>query len=159
MVADADLWGEIEIGSGTVIHPRCKIDASLGAIRLGQNCVVEEGAELISTPSGMTVGDGNVFRTRCHVSSTTIGSNSTFESACRVSANVTVGDFCTVGAGCRVGADGVPDALVERTVVYGDGTRRVWSGEGVGQQLALHAKHLVYLRDMLPRAHKLRIVR
>lgn len=40
------------------------------------------------------------------------------------------------------------EVIPDRTVVYGyDSKRRMWSGEGVKQQAALHAKHLDYLRD------------
>lgn len=140
---------------GTVVHPRCKIDATLAPIRLGDNCLVEEGAELVSTAAGMTIGDGNLFRAGCRVSSREIGNCNVFEPRCVVDA-ACIASFCTVGGGCQV-----RDAhLAERTVVYGaPAARRTWSGEGVAQRLALHAKHLQYLRDTLPHAHKLRLIR
>lgn len=165
VVAEADLRGDITIGSGTltaypgtVIHPRAKIDASHAPIRLGDNCIVEEGAELVSTPEGMKIGDGNLFRVGCSVASKQVGNCNIFEPKCRVPSQVCVADFCTVGAGCNLMQD--EGTLTERTVVYGEeNTRRLWSGEGVGQRLAQHAKQLQYLRDTLPQAHKLRMIR
>lgn len=172
VVAEADLRGAISIGSGaywfllgmashagTVVHPRAKIDASVAPIQLGDNCIVEEGAELVSAAGGMTIGDGNLFRVGCHVASPSIGNCNTFEVRCRVPASVRVSNFCTVGASCDLG-EAVDDMLEERTVVYGEhAARRIWSGENVAQQLAFHAKHLQYLRESLPQTHKLRMIR
>ena len=143
--------------AGTVVHPRCKIDATLAPIRLGDNCLVEEGAELVSGAAGMVIGDGNLFRAGCRVSAREVGNCNVFEPRCVVDGGVIVASFCTVGAGCQVRGDA---ALPERTVVWGaHAARRTWSGEGVAQRLALHAKHLQYLRDTLPHAHKLRLIR
>ncbi|SPO26523.1 related to Dynactin 6 [Ustilago trichophora] len=57
------------------------------------------------------------------------------------------------------GRDQVFEELPDQTVVFGaDNRRRLWSGEGAQQQAALHAKHLEYLRDAIPRTHKLKII-
>lgn len=154
IAADTVVRGHVVIKSGTVVHPHATLDASRGPMVVGENCIVEEHVRLVSPPHGMTVGDGNVFRIGCHVSAPDIGNCNVFEPASRISTSIT--NFCVVGAGCT--ADG--PALPERTVVYGAASEhRTWSGEGIGQQLALHAKHLVYLRDQIPKSHKLRVIR
>ena len=46
------------------------------------------------------------------------------------------------------------EVIPDKTVVFGhDSQRRLWSGEGVKQQAALHAKHMDYLRDRESRCH------
>lgn len=51
------------------------------------------------------------------------------------------------------------DHLPSFTVVYGpNSTRRRWSGEGRGQQVALMHKHLAYLSETLPRFVKLKLI-
>lgn len=50
------------------------------------------------------------------------------------------------------------ETLPEYTIVYGaECSRRIWKGEGRGQSMALHVKHLEYLREMLPKSNKLRM--
>lgn len=53
------------------------------------------------------------------------------------------------GAGTRtVDLPVPPETIPDHTVIFGDGQRRhQWSGQGVGQMEALHAKHLDYLRE------------
>ncbi|CAO1635477.1 unnamed protein product [Parajaminaea phylloscopi] len=52
------------------------------------------------------------------------------------------------------------EAIPDHSIIFGSGPhkRRLWSGEGAGQDAALHAKHLDYLRQSIPRVHKLRVV-
>ena len=103
-------------------------------------------------------------------------------------ASVRVGNWSRIGAACTVvpaadfdaatDDDGhdvqrVLETLPDRTVIFGAGNRRrLWSGEGAGQAHALyvcdarahaltarrHVKHITYLREMLPRYSKLRLV-
>lgn len=50
------------------------------------------------------------------------------------------------------------ETLPDFTVVFGDeNKRRKWTGEGKGQIKALHAKHLQYLAETLPKYHKLKL--
>ncbi len=197
---DADLRGEISVGSGTVIHPKATILALQGPISIGSNCIIEETAIIVnrrSTP--IKIGDNNLFEVGCRIEAAGVGSHNVFEMRSRVAHNVKVGSYSIVGAGCIVlprpieqedlesifdddedEAQKVSDTrkgdaesakelkkeeaevfetLPDLTVVYGsDNKRRLWSGEGAQQQAALHAKHLEYLRDAIPRTHKLKII-
>lgn len=183
---DADLRGEISIGTGTVIHPKATILALQGPISIGANCIIEELAVIVNrTGQPIKIGDSNLFQVGCRIEAFAIGSNNIFEARSKVASNVGIADFCTVGAGCSVypqpiSAQELADLFVDddaaqepplreekpvreelpdRTVVYGsENRRRLWSGEGVKQEAALHAKHLDYLRDAIPSAHKLKIV-
>lgn len=49
-------------------------------------------------------------------------------------------------------ANSATETLEPYTAVYGEGSqRRTWDGTGEGQERALHAKQLEYLRDVLPK--------
>ncbi|TKY85409.1 hypothetical protein EX895_005571 [Sporisorium graminicola] len=202
---DADLRGEISVGSGTVIHPKATILALQGAISIGSNCIIEETAVIVNRRSApIKIGDNNLFEVGCRIEAASIGSYNVFEVRSKVASNVAIGSHSVVGAGCTVLpkpiADGqlagifdddekeerddqqegeakegegastesgsirargeeVFEELPDQTVVFGaDNKRRLWSGEGAQQQAALHAKHLEYLRDAIPRVHKLKII-
>ncbi|SPO26800.1 related to Dynactin 6 [Ustilago trichophora] len=209
IAADADLRGEISVGSGTVIHPKATILALQGPISIGSNCIIEETAVIVnrkSTP--IKIGDNNLFEVGCRIEAASVGSYNVFEMRSRVAQNVKVGSYSVIGAGCLVlpkpvsdselvdifddhedhtqgeqvstkghdveegaetaaeptdtqskGQGEVFEELPDQTVVFGaDSRRRLWSGEGAQQQAALHAKHLEYLRDAIPRTHKLKII-
>ncbi|CDR88544.1 related to Dynactin 6 [Sporisorium scitamineum] len=201
---DADLRGEISVGSGTVIHPKATILALQGAISIGSNCLIEETAVIVNRRSApIRIGDNNLFEVGCRIEAASIGSYNVFQVRSKVASNVAIGSYSVIGAGCTVlpkpigddqlagifddddehdrlageqteceGAQGetgsiaktakedvVFEELPDQTVVYGaDNKRRIWSGEGAQQQAALHAKHLEYLRDAIPRVHKLKII-
>lgn len=197
---DADLRGEISVGSGTVIHPKATILALQGAISIGSNCIIEEAAVIVNRRSApIRIGDNNLFEVGCRIEAASIGSYNVFEVRSKVASNVAIGSYSVVGAGCvvlpkaigddqlagifddgeegegddqqegRAAEDGsiaktargaeVFEELPDQTVVYGaHSKRRLWSGEGAQQQAALHAKHLEYLRDAIPRVHKLKII-
>ncbi|SNX84906.1 related to Dynactin 6 [Melanopsichium pennsylvanicum] len=191
IVADADLHGEISVGSGTVIHPKATVLALAGPISIGSNCIIEESAAIVNrTSAPIRIGDNNLFEVGCRVEAASIGSYNVFEMRSKVAQNIKIGSYTVIGMGCMVLPkpisdtelasifDDIGDAeleedvqneketpetvfeeLPDHTVVYGaDSKRRLWSGEGVHQQAALHAKHLDYLRDTIPRVHKLKII-
>lgn len=157
--ADVDIRGTVTIKSGTVVHPRARLDGTVAPVVVGENCIVEEGVQLTSGAGGLHIGDGNWLRVGCRIASESIGNCNVLEVGCSVPAHVRVGNFCVIGAGCDL-STWAPTDLPERTVVYGNPPcQRTWSGDGIGQQLASHAKHLQYLRTALPQHHKLRFVR
>ncbi|GAA5943833.1 hypothetical protein JCM3775_000203 [Rhodotorula graminis] len=224
VVADCDLRGDITIGSGTVLHPRCTILAVGGPIILGSNNIVEENAVIVNRlKQPMVVGDNNLFEVGCRIESPSVGDWNTFGIRSRVSPFVEVGSNCVVGAGCIVlpspFPDGSPfaapspdpavktaptlevpsssdtpmaslapspsdspgpaspslsstapspappatrstpsDGLADYTHVFGsENRRRTASVEGSGQAKALFVKHWEYLRETLPKHHKLKM--
>lgn len=59
---DTILRGDVTIGQGCIIHPRATIDASLGPIVIGSDCVVEEMAVIRNRRNEtLRIGDGNHF--------------------------------------------------------------------------------------------------
>jgi len=179
---DVDLVGEVTIGANCIIHPSCTIVA-LGPIIFGSGCIVEEQSVICNrrkTP--MQIGEGNLFSVGCRVEASGIGSWNVFEGKSRVSGDVVIGSHCVIGAGCTVVYEPVLGSFLEAaaappgeasdsdgsggqqmrrvedySVVFGDGsTLSCWSGEGSGQAKALHAKHLLYLAETLPKFHRTR---
>lgn len=66
----AVLCGDITIGQDTVVFPGARIECLIGAgpIVIGQGCVVEEAASILSKDAGgVVVGDGNLFEVGCTV--------------------------------------------------------------------------------------------
>lgn len=81
----------IKLGAGCIVHPRARLDASLGPVTLGANNVLEEWASVRATDSaGVTVGDYNVLRVGCCVEAN-VGSANIVE--CR--AHITAGQRTT----------------------------------------------------------------
>ncbi|GAA5974243.1 hypothetical protein JCM21900_006288 [Sporobolomyces salmonicolor] len=226
-VADSDLRGDITLGSGTILQPRCTVLAMSGPIVFGSNNIIEENVVIVNRlKQPMVIGDNNLFEVGCRIESPSIGSHNTFGIRSRVSPHVAVGSHCVVGAGCIVlpnpvspalfptpppeipysavgdaatevpddvsmasvppssAADPTPppadsatslasppqpsqpdpvlpqplDSLVDYTHVFGlENRRRVASREGTGQAKALFVKHWEYLRETLPRYHKLKL--
>lgn len=53
----------IRLGAGCIVHPRARIDSSLGPITIGANNVLEEWATVRAVDAhGLTLGDNNVLR-------------------------------------------------------------------------------------------------
>lgn len=158
---DIDVRGRVHIGNETVVHPKAIIHAlhEQGSIVIGAQCIIEELAQIIHRgPGQMVIGDQNLFEVGCYVEASKIGSHNTFACKSRTTDNVIIQDFSTVGAGCiaeppltwEPSSDGELGALYSypsRSIVYGEQSRvRLWSGNGVKQADALHAKHLDHLR-------------
>ncbi|GAA6027377.1 hypothetical protein JCM8097_007809 [Rhodosporidiobolus ruineniae] len=228
VVEACDLRGDITIGSGTILQPKCTIVAAAGPIIFGQNNIVEENVVIVNRhKEPLIIGDSNLFEVGCRIESPSIGSHNTFGIKSRVSPHVAVGSHCVVGAGCVVlpspfassssttpspaattptpatptaavpetpsaeppeppssdtsmaGPSSSPppsspppvssiapsppsssasDSLPDHTHVFGSENRcRKASGEGTGQAKALFVKHHEYLRDTLPKFHKLKM--
>ena len=85
-----------------------------------------------------------------------MGNFNTICTRARIHYTTRLSSYCVVGAGCLVVATD-EEILDEYTVIYGPAAeRRVWSGRGRVQEADLRRKHAEYLREMLPKFHRLR---
>ncbi|KAF0415916.1 trimeric LpxA-like protein [Gigaspora margarita] len=115
---DTEMKGEIDIGSGTVLHPQCKILAESGPIIIGSNNIIEENVTIINKqPTPLIIGDENVFEVGCYVEGSKIGNKNIIEAKARVLGNTSLGDNCVIGAVCSTKKD---EAIPNNTVIYGD---------------------------------------
>ncbi|GAA5825197.1 hypothetical protein JCM10212_004423 [Sporobolomyces blumeae] len=103
IVADCDLRGDVTLGSGTILQPRCTILAMSGPIILGSNNIVEENVVIVNRlKQPMVIGDSNLFEVGARIESPSIGSHNSFGIRSRISPHVSVGSHCSIGPGCIV---------------------------------------------------------
>ncbi|POW00164.1 hypothetical protein PSHT_13202 [Puccinia striiformis] len=185
---DVDLVGEVTIGPNCIVHPSCTIVALGPIIFGSGCIIEEQSVICNRRKSTMRIGNDNLFSVGCRVEATSIGSHNVFEAKCKVSPEISIESYCVIGAGCTVVAEpslstfktmdkidtmSTPEEqietykqsgveirnLVDYTVIFGDRSDSTkWSGEGLGQAKALHAKHLLYLSETLPKFHRTRTV-
>ncbi|KAI9499023.1 trimeric LpxA-like protein [Zychaea mexicana] len=132
---ETDLRGEISIG--TVLHPQCRVIAENGPIYIGKNNIVEENVIIYNNDvEGAHIGNNNIIEARAKVLGTT-----------------SIGHNCIIGAAC---ATEVNETISDMTVVYGSKSSRRQQSEVFPTQAALHARHLDYLREVLPKYNHLK---
>ncbi|GAA5844389.1 hypothetical protein JCM3766R1_006377 [Sporobolomyces carnicolor] len=205
ILADCDMRGDISIGDGCVIQPRCTLLALSGPIVLGTDNVLEENVVIVNRlRRPLVIGDYNLFQVGSRIESPRIGSHNNFGIRSRTSPHVSIGSNCTIGSACLVlpspfptrrrpreqpradddkgeetdpGArdgeqaggeepldnDEAVEVLASNTTVFGSDNRRRTidnpddARQGSVQARALFVKHLEYLRETLPRFHKLKM--
>lgn len=90
------------------------------------------------------------------VEAASIGNNNIFKPKCKVSSLIHVSDHCTFGAG-TVTLSSDPEGTIEEiiepfTVVYGSlCERRIWDASGVEMEKAVRGKEREYLREIMPK--------
>ncbi|KAJ3166093.1 Dynactin subunit 6 [Geranomyces variabilis] len=151
---DSIIEGDIVVGSANVISPKCSIIVSDpgGSIVIGDGNVFEENVKIVHAGDGeMKIGDNNMFQVGCVFEGPYIGSGSTIEAGAHVHSTASIGSNCVLGAKCTTST-----ALPDNTVVFGTAhTRRVQTRSN-RLQANLHARHLEYLREVLPKYHHMR---
>ncbi|WVW83230.1 hypothetical protein I302_105249 [Kwoniella bestiolae CBS 10118] len=158
---DTDLRGDITISEGCVIHPKSTILALGGAIVMGKNCVVEEGAIIVNRNKQiMRIGNNNHFMIGCRFESPSIGDWNSFQPRSTVSSDIHISDHCTISAGTTLLPSPTGqgnETLPSYTVVYGENSeRRKWDGTGQVAEQNLREKHIEYLREIIPKYNRLR---
>lgn len=119
----------------------------------------------------MRIGDNNLLEIGCRVECPSMGSSNTIGAKARLHHTVRLGSHCAVGPRCLVvptttsssanaGANNEREAelrLDDYSVLYGpEWEERTWSGRGKVQEADLRAKHVEYLKEMLPKFNRLR---
>ncbi|KAL4951720.1 trimeric LpxA-like protein [Aspergillus filifer] len=128
----------VSIGKGTVIHPRTRICATEGPIRIGEGCIIAEKS-VIGTPPNTTLGtrpvtEGGEEASITISSNVTIGAQVTIHPGAHLHSGVVVDSQVVVGRGADIGAH---SKVCARTELL-DGARVkewtvVWGGgRGVG---------------------------
>ncbi|ORZ01380.1 trimeric LpxA-like protein [Syncephalastrum racemosum] len=133
---ETELKGEISIG--TVLHPQCRVIAENGPIYIGKNNIIEENALIIN---------------KIAIEGTRIGNNNIFEARSKVLGTTTIGNHCVVGAACSTESN---ETVADMTIIYGSKSSRRKQSEIFPTQSALHARHLEYLREVLPKYNHLK---
>ncbi|KAI9323805.1 trimeric LpxA-like protein [Dichotomocladium elegans] len=151
---ETDLRGEISIGAGTVLHPQCRIIAENGPVYIGRNNIVEENVVIFNkNTSPLVIGDENVFEVGCYVEGSRVGNNNIIEARAKVLGSTIIGNHCVIGAACSTE---VNETIEDKTVIYGSKSNRRLQSEIFQTQASLHARHLEYLREVLPKYNHLK---
>ncbi|XP_065911587.1 dynactin subunit 6-like [Dysidea avara] len=150
---EAQLQGNITIGSHTVIHPCAKILAETGPIVIGENNLIEENATIVNNQPGggdqpLVIGNGNVFEVGSYCAARAVGNSNIFEPKSHVGNDIVVTDECIIGASCSV--DGT-ESLPRRTIICGSNNQRYI----LTQPPSSRIQQLDYLTRVLPNFHKL----
>ncbi|CUT99351.1 dynactin subunit 6 [Echinococcus multilocularis] len=153
VASECDIQGDITVGTRTVIHPKARIIAEAGPIRIGESNLIEEQVEIINNVPNtiLIIGDFNVFEVGARVHSCEVGNSNVFESKCFVGPQVRISNGCVIGAMCSLTA---PEQLPENTIVFGERClRRVATERPMPQTLQLD-----FLSKILPNYHHLLLV-
>ncbi|KAG0739820.1 hypothetical protein G6F57_010093 [Rhizopus arrhizus] len=151
---ETELRGEISIGAGTVLHPQCRIIAENGPVYIGKNNIIEENVVIFNkNATPLVIGDNNEFEVGCYVEGSRIGNNNIIEARGRILGNTSIGNYCVIGAGCLTENN---ETLPDSTVIYGAESKRRTQNEPLATQAALHARHLDYLQEVLPKYNHLK---
>ncbi|KAG1169531.1 hypothetical protein G6F70_008315 [Rhizopus microsporus] len=144
---ETELRGEISIGAGTVLHPQCRIIAENGPIYIGKNNIIEENVVIFNkNPTPLVIGDNNEFEVGCC-------NNNIIEARGRILGNTAIGNHCVIGAGCSTESN---ETIPDLTVIYGADSKRRIQSEPLPSQATLHARHLDYLQEVLPKYNHLK---
>lgn len=101
LVADtAYLIGNVDVGENTSIWPGVVIrgDSSVGPIRIGSNCHIEENAVL---HGHVIIGDNSMVGHNCVIEGK-VGANTLIGNGASILFGAEIGDFCLVAAGAVV---------------------------------------------------------
>lgn len=157
---EAEIKGEVTIGSRTVIHPKARIIAEAGPIIIGDNNLIEEQATIVNSayvdddgqPGEkivMKIGNHNVFEVGSQCEAVSVGDNNILEAKSKIGRYTSVSHGCVIGAKCEVTSQ---ETLPENTVIYGQCcSRRVQGERPVPQTLQLD-----FLTKILPNYHHLK---
>ncbi|KAI8825822.1 dynactin subunit p27 [Fimicolochytrium jonesii] len=144
--------GLVEIGRNAVIHPKCRlINEASGSIVLGNGTIIEENVQIVNkTANPLLIGDNNIIEVGAYIESAQIGNGCTIEIGARVQRGTIIGDNCVIGVKCMT----FPNQVIpDDTVIFGGqlATRKMTKSNKM--QASLHAKHLEYLHETMPKYH------
>ncbi|KAI8922415.1 trimeric LpxA-like protein [Powellomyces hirtus] len=149
------LEGNITLGKGNIIHPKCTIICEGGGpIVIGNGNVFEENVRVVNKGSKpLVVGDDNVFQVGSLFEGGKMGNGCTIEVGARVQDGTVLGDNVVVGTKCSTH----PNQVMESdSVLFGAEHTQRGQTKSNRLQANLHIRHLEYLREVLPRYHHVR---
>eukprot|EP01102_Stenamoeba_stenopodia_P018098 TRINITY_DN6595_c0_g1_i1.p1 TRINITY_DN6595_c0_g1~~TRINITY_DN6595_c0_g1_i1.p1 ORF type:complete len:198 (-),score=42.35 TRINITY_DN6595_c0_g1_i1:16-552(-) len=161
---EANISGDVTIGKGCVIHPKCMILAEAGPITLGDDNIIEEQCIILNSYDSsqsperqvskvLHIGSNNCFEVGCQVMAKVIGNSNTIEAKAIVGENAMLGDGCIIGMGTLIPPkQDVPN----NTVIYGPQNSSRVIPNAVETHNAIHKRHLETLRRILPDFHQLK---
>ncbi|ODN04875.1 Dynactin subunit 6 [Orchesella cincta] len=146
---EAEIRGDVRIGTKTIVHPCAKILATGGPIVIGDANIVEELATIENkSPEPMIIGNNNVFEVGSLVKAKAIGDHNIFETKCFVGDQISIGNGCVFGAGTKVTPS---QAVPDNSVFYGEPLKHRLAGERPSAQTL----QIDFLSRILPNYHNI----
>ncbi|EHK40534.1 uncharacterized protein TrAtP1_003844 [Trichoderma atroviride] len=146
----------ITMQAETVVHPRSRIESSVGSVLVGRRCIIQERVHLGAASENLDKGMGGVSLgdyvlieagSVIEAGGTEIGEGSIIQVGSKIGSGAKIGKNCTVSH-LSVIANG--DVLPDNTVVYSNGTRRTDKrGTPELRKLSI-VKQIAMLRKMIP---------
>ncbi|XP_039255292.2 dynactin subunit 6-like [Styela clava] len=152
---NAEIKGDVTIGSKTIIHPKARICAQDGPIIIGEGNLIEEQSLIINKNipgetegQPLIIGNYNVFEVGSVCETKAVGDNNIIESKAKVGPYTKLTNGCVIGALCEVNTN---EILPENTLICGEDYLRRRLNEHPQPQ----HQQLDYLRKILPNYHYL----
>ncbi|KXN74614.1 trimeric LpxA-like protein [Conidiobolus coronatus NRRL 28638] len=144
---DSIIEGKVTIGSGNILHHRCRIIARRGPIIIGDKNIFEEHSTIINNGAEpMIIGNENLFETSSYVDTSNLGNQNIVEIKATVQQNTKITNNTIIG----IGTTTLPDMeLEELSVIYGEENSLRKQFKPVS--MVSHSRHLHYLKDNLNR--------
>jgi len=144
---EAEIRGEVKIGTKTIVHPCARILATGGPIIIGDANIIEELVTIENVSSEvMHIGNNNVFEVASTVMARSVGDHNVFETKCFVGDDVGVQNGCVFGAGTKITA---PTAVTDNSIFFGNPLQHRIAGE----RPAVQALQIDFLGRILPNYH------
>ncbi|KAF4595770.1 transferase hexapeptide domain protein [Ophiocordyceps camponoti-floridani] len=113
----------------TVIHPRARVESTVGSVVVGRCCIIQERALLGARPAdsrdgGVVLGDYVVIEVGCIIEAgeTEIGDGTTVHVGSRIGSGAKVGKHCNISHMSTIPPG---EVLPDYTTVYSNGLRRI----------------------------------
>ncbi|OAV95802.1 hypothetical protein PTTG_08293 [Puccinia triticina 1-1 BBBD Race 1] len=161
--------GPIIFGPGCIVEEQSVIcNRRKTTMKIGANNIFSVGSRV----EAVSIGNRNVFEGKSRVSGEVmIGNDSVIGAGTVVVSEPSLSTFEALDRPpleLSSPEDPSPETTREKleirtlpdfSVIFGERSQlSSWSGEGKGQAMALHAKHLLYLAETLPKFHRIRVV-
>jgi len=173
---EAELTGDVRIGLKTIIHPCAKILAKNGPIIIGDFNIIEEMTTIVNwSTEPMVIGNNNVFEVSSVVMAKSVGDHNVFETKCFVGEGIVIPNGCTFGAATSVGMGrdvlesgkmlgsgsggsekNLPireTSVLDNSVFYGEPLKHRIAGE----KPAMQTLQIDFLAKILPNYHHVKV--
>eukprot|EP01100_Stratorugosa_tubuloviscum_P015381 TRINITY_DN8805_c0_g1_i1.p1 TRINITY_DN8805_c0_g1~~TRINITY_DN8805_c0_g1_i1.p1 ORF type:complete len:176 (-),score=69.65 TRINITY_DN8805_c0_g1_i1:77-562(-) len=111
------IFGNVKIGQGCILHPTCKIIAKTGQIQISENNIFEEGVIILNDElDTLTIGANNIFEVGSIIKNSIIGSNNLIEVRAFIDSNSRIENGNVIGVCVNTGPN---LTLFSNQIIYG----------------------------------------
>lgn len=149
----AEVKGTVQLGANNVLQNYVKLETENDAsIVVGRDNIFDDRAVIQSKENELTIGDGNSIGIGCVVEGS-MGNHCVLGHRSKILPGATLGDRVTL-LPFAIAKGMIPDGAI----VAADGTVTVREDVSLANDGKVHLKHIEYLREVLPRYNKTRVM-